>query len=158
MATPLLLDANLSILLAVGITNRSYIAKHKRLEAYDAIDFDIVCNLIARSSGVIFSPNVLSETSNLVRYVDNPIKSEIAAVLARMIAEADEQFVESRQAVGRAEYIRLGLTDSVLLTQATTGATLLTSDLQLYLAAEYARLSVINYNHIRDELREDFRA
>ncbi len=66
MARKLLLDANLTILFAVGATRRDYIGLHKRLRSYDATDFDILQDLIAASAGVVFSPNVLSETSNLV--------------------------------------------------------------------------------------------
>src|ERR1700679_2257329 len=115
MATKLILDTNLSILFVVGLTRRDYISKHKRLEAYDGTDFDIISGLIARSDGVIFTPNVLSETSNLVRYVREPVRSEVAITLGAIISKADERVIASRVAVQRREYVRLGLTDSVLL-------------------------------------------
>src|SRR5580693_521311 len=55
---------------------------------------------------------------------------------AIIISNADERVIESRVAVQRPEYIRLGLTDAVLLELARCcGATLLTIDLNLYLAA-----------------------
>jgi hypothetical protein len=48
------------------------------------------------------------------------------------------------------------LTDAVLLELlAVSGATLLTADFDLYLAAARANLKVVNYNHYRD-LRSDF--
>jgi hypothetical protein len=56
----------------------------------------------------------------------------------------------------RDEFIRLGLTDSVLLELGRSGATLLTVDLDLYLAALDAGLNVINYNHLKEN-RPDFR-
>jgi hypothetical protein len=155
MATKLILDANLSILFVVGITKRDYIAKHKRLRPYDEVDFDNISNLIANSDGVIFTPNVLSETSNLIRYIGDPIKSEVSMRLGAIIAAADERVIESKIAVMRSEYVRLGLTDAVLLELACFGATLLTIDLDLYLAALAAGLNAINYNHIK-ELRPDF--
>jgi hypothetical protein len=150
------LDACLSILFVVGTVRRDYIAKHKRLSGYDEIDYDILSRLIANSSGVIFTPNVLSETSNLLRHIADPIRSQLAAGLAAIITNGVECFMESRVAVRRPEYIRLGLTDAVLLELIRGGATLLTIDLDLYLAALRANLLVLNYNHLKDR-RQDFR-
>ena len=154
-SSAIILDANLSILFAVGTTKRDYIAKHKRLAGYDARDFDILSEIIAGFDGMLFTPNVLTETSNLIRYVNEPIRSEIAAVLAVIIAGADERIIESRIAVRRREYTRLGLTDVVLLELSRCGATLLTIDLDLYLAALKAGLNAVNFNHIKRE-RADF--
>jgi hypothetical protein len=116
MATTIVLDANLSILFVVGITKRDYISKHKRLEGYNEVDFDIISEIITKSNGVIFTPNVLSETSNIIRYgVKDPLRSELAIKLGVIISNSDERIIESRDAVRRREYVRLGLTDAVLL-------------------------------------------
>lgn len=148
------LDTNLALLLVVGITNTSYIARHKRLAAYDVTDFKIVAEIIASSRGVLFTPNVLSETSNMIGYVNDPIRSEIRERFADMIKRGFENYVPSRVAADRAEFIRLGLTDSALLSQHE--AILLTDDLPLALAALTAGQEAINYNHIREK-RPDFR-
>jgi len=68
---------------------------------------------------------------------------------------AEEQVIKSKVAVGRKEFIRLGLTDAVLLELAHKGATLSTVDLALYLAARASGLNAINYNHVREQ-RVDF--
>ena len=156
MPTPILLDTNVLVLVAVGLTNIEYIPKHKRLQAFDEQDFRIVSSLIEQSSGVVFCPNILTETSNLVRYIGDPMRSEIAATLASMTRRTEERFVASSDAMNRPEYNRLGLADAVLLTLAETGATVLTDDLGLYIAATTKGLNAINYNHFR-ELRTDFR-
>ena len=156
MRPKIVLDANLTILFAVGATKRDYIASHKRLRTYDAKDFDILSGLIADSSGVIFSPNVLSETSNLVRYASDPARFEVGTVLAQIIARSEERYVASKTAALRTEYPRLGLTDAVLLELLQPGLLLLTADLDLYLAASKAKLDVINFNHVREQ-RPDFR-
>jgi hypothetical protein len=78
----IILDANLAILFVTGVTNRGYIEKHKRLrDVYDETDFDIIASIISESDGVLFTPNVLSETSNLLRYIADPIKTEISVIL-----------------------------------------------------------------------------
>jgi hypothetical protein len=149
------LDSNLAVLLAVTITNRSYIEKHKRLRSFDVRDFDLLFETLDRSAGIIFSPNVASETSNLIRYVDDPIRSRVADRFAVLVAESTEQYVASRQATQRGEYTRLGLTDVVMLELLQAGAVLLTVDSELYLAAENATLKAMNFNHLRDQ-RKDY--
>ncbi|MGO9744121.1 MAG: hypothetical protein ACLPN5_21880, partial [Roseiarcus sp.] len=79
MQRTLVVDANLAVLFFVGQTNVGYIAKHKRLRGtFDEIDFNILTNIIAHSGRILFTPNVLSETSNLIRYIEEPLRGEIA--------------------------------------------------------------------------------
>lgn len=152
----LILDTNLLVLFVVGTTNVSYISKHKRLSAFDDTDYILLNDIVAKFDKLIFNPNVLSETSNILRQIGEPIKAELMTVLKRMIHIIDERGIESRTATERNEYLRLGLTDSVLLELANSGASLLTADLGLYLAALSSGYSVANYNHIKDS-RPDFR-
>ena len=63
-AKVIVLDANLLLLLVVGLTSRAYISKHKRLQGYEELDFDLLICLIG-SANVIVTPNTLTETSNL---------------------------------------------------------------------------------------------
>jgi hypothetical protein len=156
MPSPLLLDSNLTVLFVVGLADPAYIGKHKRLDAFDEGDFNIVSSVISNSSGIIFTPNVLTETSNLARQINDPIKTHISHVLAHVIAQSNEMYVDSRVAVAHSDYIRLGITDAVLLTLSKSGGVLLTVDLDLYLAAQYAGLNSVNYNHLREQ-REDYR-
>lgn len=156
MSRLLLLDANLAVLLAVGTARRSYVAKHKRLQEYDETDFELLRGFIAKFNRVLFTPNVLTETSNLIRQIKEPARSEAALILAALIDDADERVVASRLAARHRACTRLGLTDAVLLEVAREGAVLLTADLPLYLAAVQARLDAINFSRLRDR-RPDFR-
>lgn len=155
MTDKIILDTNLSILLLVGLTNPSYIAKHKRLNEYDITDFNIIYDLLSHKTEVIFCPNILTETSNMLRQIFNPIKNELSVKFASLIRNATEIFVNSNIVVDHDEYIRLGLTDSAILCLADTDCTILTDDLDLYLAAASFGLKAINYSHIR-EMRPDF--
>ncbi|WP_269930910.1 PIN domain-containing protein [Aminobacter sp. HY435] len=156
MAKPVVLDANLSILFAVGLTKEIYISKHKRLQGFDILDFRMLSEVVAASSGLLFLPNILSETSNLVRYVGDPIRLEVSLVLRQIIATSEEKFIPSKTASARDEYCRFGLTDAAILEMLTSGAVLYTVDLDLYLAALQANVLVENFNHLRDA-RPDFR-
>ncbi|MBI4923618.1 MAG: hypothetical protein HY834_17900 [Devosia nanyangense] len=146
----ILIDTNLLVLLAVGLTDRKYISKHKRLAAFDESDFDLLANYIDQSHGLLFCPNVLTEASNLMRYVSEPMRTEISAYFELMISRFGEEYVKSAEASEDAAYRALGLTDAVLLTLAKKDAILLTADLELYLEGARRGLPVINYNHMRE--------
>lgn len=105
---------------------------------------------------LLFCPNVLTETSNLIRHAPEPIDREIAGTLSALATSSDETWISSPHAMQHSEYRRLGLTDAVLLTLAAKGGALLTLDLDLYLAAARAGHEVINFNHLRAE-RPGFR-
>jgi hypothetical protein len=145
-----LVDTNLMLLLAVGSTNRSYIAKHKRLQAYSAEDFDQLLAFVNGFSRLICCPNIWSEVSNFVRYIAHPLSDEIAGTLTRLIERAEETYVSTRQAAARPEYRRLGISDAAMLQIAQSGGVLLTDDLPVYIAACSARYEAVNFNHLRE--------
>lgn len=145
----IVLDSNLLILMAVGNTSRRYIGKHKRVRAYSESDFDLLLGLIAPFPKIIVTPNTLTEASNLVGQVGEPVRSQIFQTLRAMIAATDELYVPSSQAAERDEFCRLGLTDSVLLEVLSGSCTLLTADLDLYLTASRRGFKVMNFNHLR---------
>ena len=148
----IILDANLLLLLVVGSADRSFIAKHKRLRSYTDEDFDLLLLLLSRVNGIIVTPNTLTETSNLAGYISDPARTVIYQMF-RAIVQAPataELSVESKLAVSGAEFVRLGLTDSVLLHLATGSHTLLTADVDLYLAATTRGLKAENFNHFRN--------
>ena len=150
-----IIDANLCILLVVGLTNPEEIAKHKRLSAFDKQDFFIIRDMLSKYSGLTCLPNVFTETSNLLRPTNESFSLRASETLARIVRSSQEVFIESRKAVEQREYTRLGITDAALMILAESGGTLLTVDLELYIAASKARMSSINYNHIRAQ-RADF--
>lgn len=146
----LLVDSNLAVLLIVGLLDKRHIASHKRLQVYDESDFDLLARFVGSYSSLILSPNVLTETSNLIRQVGEPRRTDLSNAMARFVAQFEERIVPSGIAVARAEHSRLGLTDAVLLELAADGATILTVDLDLYLAASSAGYDPVNFNHLRE--------
>jgi len=138
------------LLLAVGETDPGMIGRHKRLQIYELADFKWIQGAVSASAGLLLCPNVVSETSNMVRYTNAADAARIAIVLKAIVEQFPENYLSSRVAVGSHVYHRLGVTDAVLLEIAEAGAVLITDDLDLALAAAYAGTDVINYNHIRD--------
>lgn len=154
---PVVLDSNLAALLVVGISDRTLVGRHRRLRSYDPIDFDLLARVLSIADGLIWCPHVLAETSNLIRYLNEPAKSTVTLALGKVIDSGDERRVASGDAVRRVEFQRLGLTDAVLLVLAEAQAVLLTDDLDLHVAALSAGHDSINFCELRDQ-RPDFQA
>lgn len=146
-ANAIVLDANFLVLFIVGAASPSYIAKHKRLRAYTEKDFRLLTDLLSAAPRIIVTPNTVTETSNLATQIADPARSHISTVLHALLTTTDEIYVESQLAAKNAAYLRLGITNSVLLSSMTGSRTLLTSDLDLYLEAARQGYAAVNFNH-----------
>ena len=150
MNRSLILDTQLLCLFAVGRLKPDWIEKHRRLQAYTSFDFALLVRVLSSFSRLIATPHILTETSNLLRQTPEPLASLAALSLAEFIALADEESVPGVEIVRRPEYIRLGIADGAILSLLADGNTLLSADLDLYLAGAAAGYSVYNFNHLRD--------
>ena len=141
----IVLDANLLLLLIVGMAGRDYISIHRRLRAYTAADFILLTQLLAAAPKIIVTPNTLTETSNLAGQIGEPARSRIYQMFRALVAGdgVEEVYSASKLAVARTEFERLGLTDSCLLNVTTATYLLLTVDLDLYLAAQRRGLKAL---------------
>lgn len=146
----LIIDANLLVLFIVGTTNRSLVARHKRLKEFSLEDFDLLCRMIESSPQVFVTPNTLTETSNLLGYIDEPARTQLLETFRTLVLSTPEEYVQSRIACKTKEFTRLGLTDSGLIEISGEFRSLLTTDLDLYLSAIKRGVSAINFNHLRD--------
>jgi hypothetical protein len=140
-----LLDTSLLVLLIVGLTNRAYISRHKNLHPiYDATHFDALVKLIASAPSIVCTAHILTETSNLLRQVSDPIRSHIMAEFRRLIQAADEFHIESRKASERPSFIRLGLTDAAIATLDPDDVQILTVDHDLHIESSRNGFDVVN--------------
>lgn len=146
----LVLDTMLLVLFVVGTASRAYIAKHKRLTAFTEEDYVLPCAEVSQADAVFVTPNTLTETSNWLAYIAEPARSRVFQVLRQIVETTEERYLPAASAVRRPEFIRLGLTDATLLEAVSSEATLLTTDLDLQLAATAAGASSVNFNHLRD--------
>jgi hypothetical protein len=143
----LLLDANILVLLIVGLTSRSYIRVHKRLAGYAEADFDLLEAYANAADRIVVTPNTITEASNLARQIYEPARTYIMATLRSLIHRVDEVYVQSKQAAQGAIFLRLGITDAALLGVEFAAAELLTADLDLYIEAARAGRTAVNFNH-----------
>lgn len=128
-------DANLLVLLAVGLTDRRLVKKHKRLQVFSADDYDLLVKIISRFERIFVMPNTLTEASNLLAQHGEPQRSRFLRTLRALIKRGDEVVVASAEASRNSHFERLGLADVALLEAFSSEMPLLTTDLDLYLAA-----------------------
>ena len=144
-----LLDSNLLVLFVAGMSSREYIGRHRRLRDYSEEDFDLLVEFIRPMSALVVTPNILTETSNLLSGIAEPVRSHIADTFRQIVGSMDERFVQSTRAVEQREFPRLWLTDAAVLTELANSHVLLTADLDLYLATSQRGYSAVNFNHLR---------
>jgi hypothetical protein len=146
----IILDANLLLLLVVGLTSRAYISKRKRLREYKEFDFDLLKGFADSATMIVVTPHTLAGTSNLIGYIGEPARTQIYLQLRMLLGVLNERYVESSSAAQHEEFPRLGLADAAQLDLATQSHTLLTVDLDLYLAALRHGLKAENFNYHRN--------
>lgn len=143
------IDANLLVLLVVGITDRSLISKHRRLRTFTSGSYDRLIALVGQNR-IHVTPNTLTEASNLIGQHEEPERSQCYDTLSLLVKNSNEIFVESATAIQNKDFRRLGLSDAVLLEVVSPETPLLTVDFELYLAASRASAgaSAINFRHL----------
>ena len=145
----LALDANVLVLLIVGNVDRQAIPLHKRSRQVTEADFDLLLEIIERFDRWVVTTSVLTEASNLLAHTHESLKERLLSALGRFIAVASEERPESCLVVAESVFTRLGLTDAGLITCVQSGHSLLTTDMDLYLAAASLSDRVVNFNHLR---------
>jgi hypothetical protein len=147
----IVLDAMLLIFLVVGQASRVYIGKYKRLNPFISCDYDLLISLSSQAPSIRFTSNTLTETSNLLKQTNEPMRSELFRKFRDIVDTFDETYIKSRIGAQQNEFVRLGLTDSVLLQLSNNPSlVLVTKEFGLYLAAMNRGLKVENFNHHRE--------
>ena len=150
MPSALFIDANLIVLLVVGLVGRDLIARHRRTRTFAVEDYDRLTQAISRVGKLRVTPNTLTEASNLLGQHGEPQRSRLLLKLRALIEQSPETVVASVDAARRDEFPRLGLADAALLEIVSADTPLLTVDLDLYVAAlASGEEAAINFNHWR---------
>jgi hypothetical protein len=147
MKQVLALDANMTVLLIVGLADENAVPTHKRTRAYTVKDFRLLLKIISNYERLAVVPNALSEASNLLDLEGDGLPAKIFASFSKFVATTNEQYVPSANAVARREFRRLGLSDAAMLEMGGTGLHILSADIGLYLAALKARYEAFNFTH-----------
>ena len=150
MPSALFIDANLIVLLVVGLVDRDLIVRHRRTKIFTVEDYDRLTDALDPVRYIRMTPNTLTEASNLLGQHREPQRSQLLLKLRALIEQSPEIVVASADAARRDVFPRLGLTDAALLEVVSADAPLLTVDLNLYVAALASGYeAAINFNHWR---------
>jgi hypothetical protein len=143
------IDTNLLLLLVVGTADRSLISKHKRTQKFTPEDFETLLALLKDYPRILVTPNVVTETSNLLRQTHEVTAKRLLQRLREILAVIDERYVRSSDATTVPGYSFLGIADAASLHEPPPGSVLLTDDLPLYLQAMKLGRSAINFTHLQ---------
>jgi rRNA-processing protein FCF1 len=142
-----LLDANLLILLIVGLVAPNQVGRHKNTTNYVLGDFTLLSRILAASDPIVVTPNIVTEASNLLRQTHDPLRTELGLALRGVLEQSREVQVASSDASRDSAFLRLGLTDAAILTAAQHNLTVLTDDGDLYVAATRRGLPAVKFSH-----------
>lgn len=145
----ILLDTNLLLVLVVGLAGEGMLKRHKKTEGYTEDDLEMLILFLEGYPQVVLTPNIITETSNLISQIGNPYKKEMRVLLGDFIRSRVEVYVESASLVDLPEYPQLGITDSGILAAGKHVDCILTADLDLYLSALGQDLPAENFTHYR---------
>lgn len=142
-------DTNLLLVLLVGALDPDQIARFKRTKAYTRDDYFLLVSFIGKYKHILTTPNVLTEVSNLMGQLSDPLLHRTRTSLARLAQDAREQYLPSKELVLDPNFAVLGLADASIAQAAGTDVTVLTADLPLYQRLSSAGHDVVNFNHLR---------
>lgn len=143
-------DANLLVLLVVGLTDEKLVSKHKRTKSFQKEDFQLLQEILSGYEEILLTPHVLTEVSNLASQIGDPLKSKVRTTFAALINQHPESYEKSSEIGNHKLFPRLGLTDCGLLSLVEADTPLITVDLGLYLAACERSTKAVNFNHVRE--------
>lgn len=143
------LDTNLLVLLVVGTLDRQLIPKHKRTRKFTPEDFDALLGELERYPRIVVTPNVVTETSNLLGQTNDATARRLLERLRQLLAKLSERFVASVDAAAAPGFLRLGIADAATLHNPPASSVLLTDDLGLYLEATRLGRSAVNFTHLQ---------
>lgn len=145
-----LVDANLLVLLLVGIYDPAYVKSHKKTKGYTRDDFEMLVEILREcNSTIVVTPAILAETSNLIASCNEPMRSELKSLLGESLSQYCEVLQPSIEYSTKPEFTLLGLTDSGILNLPEPVDMILTDDSDLHRACLEKGLVAEHFKHWR---------
>ncbi len=145
----IIIDTNLLVLLIVGLTDCRFIGKHKRTRSFEVADYDILVNALSMYDEIVVTPHILTETSNLIAQTAESTASSLRSTLSELLKTQREEFEPGIEVIKHNSFLRLGLTDSAIMSLVEKNIPLTTVDLDLYFVAVKHHPNVVNFTHLR---------
>lgn len=131
------LDSNMFLLYVVGLLDASAIARHKRLQQYNAESFEKLCKIVSQFDRLIVTTDCLAEVSDLIEF-DKRFSGQLFILLKSLLLEANgvrEEYIPAATIVQEPSYHWLGVTDASYVELAKRGTPVITSDFRLFTQA-----------------------
>lgn len=146
------------VLLVVGATDDRLVSRHKRTKSFGLVGYQILLGFLDGKQ-LLTTPFFLTEASNLLanrtrsRSGDSDSTTLLLGLAALIRTELVEQAVPSVQIVDKREFPHLGISDTaaLLVLPMTANIVLLTSDLDLHIAALGRGVLSQNFNELLDQ-------
>ncbi len=142
-------DTNLLVVLLVGAVDVDQVERFKRTSAYSREDYALLAGFVGGFQRMLATPNVLTETSNLLGQLSEPLRRRALVALGALTGACAEAYYPSTELVLDPYFPVLGLSDTSIIRAVDTDVTVVTDDLQLYLRLSALGIDAINFNHLR---------
>ncbi len=137
------------MLLAVGMTDREIIGKHRRTRTFVREDYDLLQELIGDFNELRVPSHCFAEASNLLKHTNDREASLLLSTLSSLVGKFVETYIPKEIIVKERHFVRLGVADSGIIQESERVTLSLTTDLELYKAIGNMGRSVENFNHRR---------
>ena len=140
----ILLDTNLALLYVVGSLDSGRIRSHKRTDGFTVDDFERLSKFVGLFDNKIVTPNILTETSNLLGR-----DKELLKVLSGYIEIANEEFCSSKEVTDSDGFLHYGLTDAGIVEVAKGKYLVVTDDNRLLPFLYGSNVDFVSFSRIR---------
>lgn len=148
---PLLIDANLLLLLFLGRVDTKRIEHYKRTKKYTTDDYVLLEMVIEPFPRLVTTPSILTEVSNLSGYLEEPLRSRYFLYFAETTTRLFEIYSPSTLISQSSIFVHLGLTDAgILYLLKQEKCLVLTDDLDLFVQIISSGFDAINFTHLRE--------
>jgi hypothetical protein len=144
------IDCNVFLLLLIGGIGLDHIDKFKRTKEFQSEDYKLLVTLIQHSR-LLLTPNILTESSDLIESYDKQVNNLAFLELKRLIEVTEEKLTNSVQLTQNDCFLNFGLADSSIYDLASNGVVVITVDAPLFGLLCGKGFPVINFNHVRTE-------
>ena len=96
-----IIDANLLLVLVVGLNDPRLLGRKKHVAEYCKEDFDVLCGVLNDFDRLLVTPNIITECSNLICGKDgHGANSSEATILAELLDEGAVYRLDAEAGVG----------------------------------------------------------
>lgn len=143
------IDTNLLLVLIVGALDPNQIERFKRTNAYTREDYLLLTAFVGNFSKMLTTPNVLTEVSNLLGQLSEPLRRRALAALGVLSGTTHENYLPTATLAADPSFPVLGVADASILGSIDGHVTVLTDDFPLYQRLASTGAEVINFHHLR---------